>query len=320
MLDLDSLVEELERERKEFVRIIGEIYSGNISVVNELDPSVFTPRNQRLFLLTANEMKHRRRNNGKPYFVHPASAAYLLSLFLDKNHPDREKAIAFALTHDLLEDGWYYKKQVFNERKSIFLPEYEEELYAAVLLTEPVSRDYIVDWEPTSPIGEVTREPFLREDGTDKVFSYPHGSVMRFATSYQVTRFGNNAHFYAHVAEKLDNQLDIAYTEGYDEEKRQNTILRFVLPTLFLVEEYPSSVPEFVGPVRSLSEQMRQRYGITQADLQSRLVEFKDIKEMFKMSTLPLMDPQLIIAIERHLTRYDFPVPPDKLLYVKPNG
>ena len=68
-MDYNGLVVLVERERSRLLEIIGRIYAGDTTAVNDLNPEVFNEHNKELFLWNAQAMKGKRRYSGTTMFI-----------------------------------------------------------------------------------------------------------------------------------------------------------------------------------------------------------------------------------------------------------
>ncbi len=279
MLDLEELIQEDERVSKEFVEIIERINNGDITTVEQLqlDPNIFNPSNQRLFLLSAQSMQDAPpRYNGNPAFTHPASSAYLLSLFMNRENINRDKAIGYLLPHDHLEDVAKYNPSIFQEIREHFGSEYKDELDAAVLLSIPERGIY----------------PKIEQIKISLAVSH-------VAKLFQVQDYGNAAHAYALVGDAFDNQINIKFLDGRPSYNRNGVISRFIAQSMFLVQELRGIVPELVKPVEFYSEAMIKKYSIEPL-VESNLGDLNEAKELYQT------EPLLMKGIKNHLTKFAF--------------
>jgi hypothetical protein len=133
----NDLVARIQRERIRFLDIIDRIYAGDINAVNDLDPEVFNEHNRELFLWNAQAMEGKHRRNGKHYYVHPASAAYIVHLLVEPGDKDRDTAIGYTLTHDLLEVALDFDAEKFEQKVQTYGRKFRSELESSIILTSP---------------------------------------------------------------------------------------------------------------------------------------------------------------------------------------
>jgi len=137
-MDFGELERKLAEERAKYIDIIRDIESGNDQAVDRLDHAVFNERNRRLFLLNAQALKGFQRYSGKPYYQHPASTAFLFSLFCGMDKPHADRTVGYILTHDLLDEASYYKSERFAKFRDAFEAEgFKDEVNTAIMLAEP---------------------------------------------------------------------------------------------------------------------------------------------------------------------------------------
>ena len=245
-MDYNGLVVLVERERSRLLEIIGRIYAGDTTAVNDLNPEVFNEHNKELFLWNAQAMKGKRRYSGKHYYVHPPSAAYIAYLLVDSEDEDRDTAIRYVLTHDLLEIALDYDPELFEQYIQNHGQKFWNELEASVVLAAP-SR-------------------FKRSLMLEKM-----------ATIYQVKETKNRAYAYALIADKLDNQLDLGYMGKDDKANRNRRISQwFIAPVLFAAEELSGILPQsLIEKITVISDGTRNKYSISLKMVQGHLEEFQ---------------------------------------------
>lgn len=249
-MEYNNLVTKLEAEREKFIDIINRIYTGDadqqISAVNDLDSRVFNERNKKLFLRNAKAMEGKERYSGKPYYVHCASTAYLISLLVDPQDENRDRAIGYALSHDFVDEACKNDPGLFREKSKIFFPEFSDELNAAVLLSGP---------RGIGPISKIV--PVVQVQGArDKALAYTL------------------------VADKLDSQLDLEYMANRDEQHRKSSIsLFFIAYPLFVIEELASQLPKyFVDSATDITKETMRIEGIEDERVKNDLANYRSFK------------------------------------------
>lgn len=268
---MQEFLQKLQQERLKFIKIVNEIYSGNTNTMEDLDHKVFNEHNRKLFLWNAQAMKEKRRYSGKPYYIHPASASFLLSMLVNKDDKDRDKAIGYILTHDIIDEALNYNLESYQKIKKLLSQEFGDELNAAILLS--YSSRYDVGYNRFS---------------------------MKVAGVMQVKEYGNRAHALALIADKLDNQLDIEFLDVSEEYSRMKSISKwFIAYPLFAVEELSDKIPQsLIDSVRKISEETRIANNISEDMVNEYLEAYNEVKST---------NQDIIKAkIKEHLSKFGF--------------
>lgn len=276
-MDLDKLVEELENVRDGFQTIIREIETGDNSAVNSLDQGMFNERNRELFLLNAQAMAGKERHNGRPYFVHPATAAYLIHKFPDPSY-DSGLAIGFALTHDLVDTALEYDVDEFKIQKGLFGDEFNNEILSAIRLAQPrLYNLWSEDYEALHP----------------EVYWYPAARL------YQVNEYGDKNDQIALLAEAFDNMLDVKFFES------RTDIESFVTRALFYARNVYNPLPELTEPIEKYAEETIQGHNLNR----SRIDNYLNKIDIQYSHIFTETDAGPIERIENHFKIFGHPLP-----------
>ena len=289
VLNLDALVEDLERKRDEFSRMIVELHRGNWHYLASLDPKLFNPTDKELILLTLPIFSPSEpRKSGRQYYSHQLSAVYLADKFLDKEHPNFDKTKRIILVHDLVDEAWKYDEGRANGERESFGLRFKEDLDSAILMAPPQSRDFptIQGW-------------------------YVNFQFEKVAQIVQVLTYGGEAEANALCADTLDNQTDNSYLTGLNADGARYKLKVSTAKLIFIASELSQRAPEMTKVMLEVSQAMIAEYGIDQEGINSSLRCYNDIKNLYKHEAQSRIKGPFIQGIESHLKKFRFQIPQD---------
>ena len=247
---------ELYKARRELVDIIREINRSNDEAVQKLDASVFNELNKELFLLNAKALREEARYNFLPFFIHPASSAWLFAKLAENDEAlktaiiqTKEIIIGYILTHDTLEKAFKQDTAMFVKTKTEWPAIHHNALDASALLTAP---------------GKTL--------------------LQRVSILYQVKQFGTREHAYALLATKLDNMLDLDYLDGQDRprEEKRSVIRWWIAYSLFAAELLEDKTPEMKPYVNMLCNGMMERHWLTKKSVEEKVSQYRRCLEQYQ--------------------------------------
>jgi len=183
--------------------------------------------------LNADSLKEKKRRSNRWYITHPLSAAHLATLLMGEagiDDPDvGRKAISYIISHDFLDEACDNEDDQFGVARQIFIPEWTDQLNAAVLLSGSGRSDNI-------------------------------GRTLKLIT---IKKYGDPAHAIALLADAIDNMLDLDYFGGEGNIDADH-ILKKVPFALFASQQLADMVSGVSAQVEDLCYQQLDKFSVQQ--------------------------------------------------------
>ena len=267
-LDVTAFIRELAETRDELEKIVEDIYRDEEGVFEELQKLGFDSRYQELFLLNAKLTEGKKRKSERHYFTHPGTVAYILLGVLPDDYKPKEKAIAYGLSHDLLDESLDYNVEQFRNQRELN-PHYRDEFDKAVLMAQP----------------EMTGISRYRL------------ALGRIAGILQVKDTGNPAIANALLADKLDNLTDLDYISKY-RMYLDTRLPQKIAYTLFTAEQLVEQIhPDMFEIAQLAAAETTERYGLSVQKIHDYLEIYRGVLENHQ-SVLRMMS-------QRHLEKFE---------------